>query len=57
MEGVDLITVKELGGWKSLAMVQRHAHLSASHRRQAMDRMAQRRARLANPEDAVAESH
>ena len=28
MEGVDLLTIKELGGWKSLAMVQRYAHLS-----------------------------
>jgi integrase len=29
----DLLTIKELGGWKSLAMVQRYAHLSPSHRR------------------------
>ena len=30
MAGVDLLTIKELGGWKSLAMVQRYAHLSQS---------------------------
>jgi integrase len=28
MEGIELLTVKELGGWKSLAMVARYAHLS-----------------------------
>jgi len=28
MRGADLRTVQELGGWKSLAMVQRYAHLS-----------------------------
>jgi integrase len=43
MAGVDLLTVKELGGWKSLAMVQRYAHLSPSHRREAIERLAARR--------------
>lgn len=38
MEGVDLLTLKELGGWKSLPMVQRYAHLSPSHRRTAIER-------------------
>ena len=37
MSGVDLLTVKELGGWKSLQMVQRYAHLSDSHRRRAVE--------------------
>jgi hypothetical protein len=46
MAGVDLLTVKELGGWKSLKplmMVQRYAHLSPSHRREAIERLAVRR--------------
>jgi integrase len=43
MAGVDLLTVKELGGWKSLTMVQRYAHLSPSHRREAIERLAVRR--------------
>jgi hypothetical protein len=42
MEGVDLLTIKELGGWKSLVMVQRYAHLSPSHRRQAIERLVTR---------------
>ena len=44
MEGVDLLTIKELGGWKSLAMVQRYAHLSPGHRRNAIERLTSRRA-------------
>ena len=42
MEGVDLLTLKELGGWKSLQMVQRYAHLSPSHRRSAIERLVRR---------------
>lgn len=42
MEGIDLLTIKELGGWKSLPMVQRYAHLSPSHRRTAIERLATR---------------
>ena len=34
MNGVDLRTVQELGGWKSLNMVQRYAHLSQDHKRE-----------------------
>jgi integrase len=37
MNGVDLLTVKELGGWKTLAMVQRYAHLAPDHLRAAVD--------------------
>jgi site-specific recombinase XerD len=29
--GVDLRTVQELGGWRTLSMVQRYAHLSPGH--------------------------
>jgi len=42
MEGVDLLTIKELGGWRSLAMVQRYSHLSPSHRRSAIERLVSR---------------
>lgn len=39
MAGVDLLTIKELGGWKTLTMVQRYAHLSPGHQRQAVERI------------------
>ena len=42
MEGVDLLAIKELGGWRSQAMVQRYAHLSPSHRRSAIERLVSR---------------
>jgi hypothetical protein len=37
MAGADLGTVQQLGGWKSLNMVQRYAHLSQEHKRQAVE--------------------
>lgn len=37
MNGVDLLTVKELGGWRTLAMVQRYAHLAPGHLRAAVE--------------------
>lgn len=40
MRGANLRTVQELGGWKSLAMVQRYAHLSQEHKRQAVELLA-----------------
>jgi hypothetical protein len=42
MAGVDLLAIKELGCWKSLAMAQRYAHLSPSHRRDAIERLVRR---------------
>jgi len=42
MEGVDLRAIQELGGWKSLGMVQRYSHLSPSHRRAAIERLVTR---------------
>jgi integrase len=42
MEGVDLLTIKELGGWRTLSMVSRYAHLSPSHRSQAIERLVHR---------------
>ena len=39
MAGVDVRTVQELGGWKSLKMVQRYAHLDPSHLHAAVERL------------------
>ena len=39
MAGVDLLTVQKLGGWRTLAMVQRYAHLAPGHLRAAVDRL------------------
>ena len=39
MAGVDLLTVKELGGWRTLAMVQRYAHLAPAHLHAAVERL------------------
>ena len=38
--GVDLHTIRELGGWRSLKMVEGYAHLSPSHRAEAVERLA-----------------
>ena len=40
MKGADLRTVQELGGWKNLSMVQRSAHLSQKHKREAVELLA-----------------
>ena len=37
--GADLLTVKELGGWRTLVMVQRYAHLAPDHLRAAVERL------------------
>jgi integrase len=37
--GVDLRTVRELGGWKTLSMVQRYAHLSPDHLAAAVEKI------------------
>jgi integrase len=39
MAGVDLRTIQELGGWRSLKMVERYAHLSPSHKAEAVERL------------------
>jgi hypothetical protein len=40
MVGVDPRTIQELGGWASLAMVQRYTHLSPTHKAEAVERIA-----------------
>jgi len=42
MAGVPLFTIMELGGWKTLKNVQRYAHLSPGHRREALERLTPR---------------
>jgi integrase len=37
MAGVDLYTVKEILGHKTLVMTQRYSHLSPEHQRQAVE--------------------
>ena len=39
MEGVDLRTVQQLGGWKQLSMVLRYSHLSKKHEAEAVERI------------------
>jgi integrase len=50
MEGVDLLTIKELGGWKTLSMVQRYAHLSPGHRHTAIERLTTRQVEQEKPQ-------
>jgi hypothetical protein len=40
MAGVDLRTVQELGGWRTLSMVAKYAHLSSTHLHAAVERIA-----------------
>jgi integrase len=39
MAGIDLETIRQEGGWKSLRMVERYATVSAAHRAQAMAKL------------------
>jgi len=41
MAGVDLRTVQTLGGWRTLAMVQRYSHLAPEHLHAAVERLVQ----------------
>src|SRR5262245_41238211 len=40
MAGVDLLTVRDLGGWNRLEMVERYSHLAPAHKRAAVERLA-----------------
>jgi site-specific recombinase XerD len=54
MAGVDLRTVQELGGWSSLDLVQRYAHLTPAHKAEAVERIiAQRFASPRNDNQAI----
>jgi integrase len=39
MAGIDLETIRQEGGWKSLRMVERYATVSAAHRTRAMAKL------------------
>jgi Phage integrase family len=39
MADVNLLTIKEVGGWRTLAMVQRYAHLAPGHLQDAVERL------------------
>jgi integrase len=39
MAGIDLETIRQEGGWKSLRMVERYATVSAAHRTRAMQKL------------------
>lgn len=39
MAGVDLRTIQELGGWRTIGMVERYSHLSPAHKAQAVERI------------------
>lgn len=41
MSGVDLRTVQELGGWRTLAMIERYSHLSPQHKARVIERLAE----------------
>jgi len=41
MSGIDLETVRQEGGWKSLRMVERYATVSAAHRTRAMAKLSE----------------
>jgi len=38
--GVDLLSVQKLGGWRTLSMVLRYAHLASDHLRPAVERLS-----------------
>jgi hypothetical protein len=39
MAGVDLLVIKELGGWKTLSMGSRYAHLAPGRLREGIERL------------------
>ena len=39
MAAMDTRTVQTLGGWRTLAMVQRYSHLAPAHLREAVERL------------------
>jgi len=45
MAGVDLRSVQELGGWRTLVLVSRCAHMSPEHLKAAVERLVTTRGR------------
>jgi len=39
MAGIDLITIMQMGGWKSLRMVERYASVGLDHMRAAINKL------------------
>ncbi|UXC89700.1 MULTISPECIES: hypothetical protein [Sphingobium] len=39
MAGIDLITIMNMGGWKSLGMVQRYSSVSVDHMRESINKL------------------
>jgi integrase len=39
MAGAELLTIKEVGGWETLTMVQRYAHLAPNRIHEAVERL------------------
>jgi site-specific recombinase XerD len=48
MAGVDLRSVQALGGWRTLAMVQRYSHLAPDHLREAVERLVPTKTAVTN---------
>jgi integrase len=49
MAGVRLRAIQELGGWRSLRMVERYAHLSLEYQADAVERLANFPTRFTTP--------
>ena len=55
MEGVDLMTIRELMSHKTMAMTLRYSHLSPAHRRTAIERLMTRAGTVEREASAGAE--
>jgi integrase len=40
MSGADMRTIQEVGGWRTLGMVERYSHLAESHKAKAVEKLA-----------------
>ncbi len=40
MSGADMRTIQEVGGWRTLGMVERYSHLAESHKAEAVEKLA-----------------
>lgn len=56
MAGVDLRTVQELLGHKTIAMTVRYSHLAPAHQREAIERLASRPTATATATEAILEN-